>query len=473
MARLGSTGRAAATFLVLAGLQRGVSLLILPFISHVMSPSEYGAASMLAASSVLLVAVLAAPLDALIFHTAPRGGEDAPGRLRVAGLYCYILLPLFGAVIAAGFALVPTFLGVSGYIWAIEILAIGLQPATTVFALPMVKAQQDLNKFVWLAVTSVVFLAGSKLLLVVVWQLGVLGWVISDLFSAALSAILAAALVRPPRARVTADQVWFVTRFAVPLIPHQASYWAITCLSRPALAMVSTLTQVGLLSLGLNVASTVSLLISEFNRAVQPRYSQETFPAPTHHTYSPIRWQIVMAVATPAAVGAVLSLVGPWVFGAPFWPSFALTGVLLIGQAAYGVYPIAINYLVLTAGLPKYSALATGAGAVVILSSMFIFGREYGAAGVAYATTAGYLVMAAVAVALTRLTKLDISWRAWSACWPEILTGAGALACSVASLSCPVGSTESRILAGGCIVLLSCTALLVARPRAMPELTNW
>jgi hypothetical protein len=47
---------------LLAGLQRGVSLLILPFITHAMSPVEFGAASMLTAASLLLTAVVAAPL---------------------------------------------------------------------------------------------------------------------------------------------------------------------------------------------------------------------------------------------------------------------------------------------------------------------------------------------------------------------------------------------------------------------------
>jgi O-antigen/teichoic acid export membrane protein len=469
VARLGTTGRVAATYLLLAGLQRGVSLLILPFITHAMSPAEYGAASMLTAASLLVVAILAGPLDTLVIRTVPRGGEDAPGLLRVAGVYCYILLPVTAALVATGFALfVPTFLDVPGSYWAIEILAIGFSSAMTMFALPMVKARQDLPRFVWLAGSSVVFVAVSKLMLLVVWQLAVVGWVISDLISALLSAAVAMALVRPPRARVTQDHVRAVARFAVPLIPHLASIWAITSLSLPALALVSTFAQVGLLSVGLSVASTASFVTFEINRAVQPRYSRETFPAPTQQTYAPVRWQIVLAAAVPAAVGAALALVGQWVFAEPYWPSFALTAVLLVAQAAFGLYPIAINYLVLTAGLPHYSALATGTGAAIILVSIFIFGRDYGAVGVAYATTAGYLAMAAVAIMLTRLTRLDISWRRWAMCWPDIAVGTAALACSVAALSCPVGSAPSRILAGGCLVLLFGAAILVTRHRPVP-----
>lgn len=464
---LGGTRRVAVTYLLLAGLQRGVSLLILPFISRVMSPSEYGAASMLTASAVIVVAIMAGPLDALVFHTLPRGGEEAPPRLRVTGLYCYIVLPVTGAVISAGFALfVPTFLGVAGWVWAIEILAVGFQPAMTVFALPMVQAGQDLRKFVWLASTSILTLAISKMLLVVVWKLGVTGWVLSDLISAAIAAILAIVLVRPPRAQISADVARAVTAFAVPLIPHKVSSWAIASLSRPALALVSTLSQVGLLSLGLNVASTVTLVITEINRSVQPRYSQETFPAPTHHTFGPVKWQIILSLSVPAGVGAGLALIGQWIFAEPFWPSFALTGILLVGQAAFGIYPIVTNYLVLTAGIPKYTAFATGAGALVIFGSILIFGRSYGAIGVAVATAVGYVVMAAVAVLLTRVAKLEITWRAWAMCWPEIALGAAALLCSVVALSQAVGSQASHGLALASLFLLVCAAATIRKRRS-------
>jgi O-antigen/teichoic acid export membrane protein len=377
-------------------------------------------------------------------------------------------LPAFAAAIAAVFAcFIPEFLDVSGRIWALEIVAIGFQPAMTVFALPVVQSRQDLRKFVWLAGSSVTVLAISKIVFVVICQLSVVGWVIGDVVTAAVSAILAMTLVRPPKARITTQHIRTVANFAIPLIPHKASYWAITSLSRPALATVSTLTQVGLLSLGLNIASTVSLAVAEINRAVQRRYSLETFPAPTSNTFSPVRWQIMLALSLPAAVGAALALAGRWIFAEPYWAAFALTGVLLVGQAAYGLYPIAVNYLVLTAGMPRYTAIATGSGAIIILSAIFVVGREYGASGVAYATALGYIAMAAVAVLLTRFTKLDISWRAWATCWPEITASFVALGCSVAALLCSANSTFAWLFACGCIASLLGAAVLMrkARPR--------
>lgn len=468
MARLGKTGRAATTYLVLAGFQRGISLLILPFVARVMPPAEYGAASMLTAAAMLLLAVLAGPIDTVVFRMVPQDDDGSRGILRLAGLYSYVLLPIFGAIVATVFALsVPTFLGIAGGIWAIEILALVLQVSMTVFALPMVQSAQDLPRFVWLAGISTVVYALSKLTLVVVLKMGVLGWVVSDLVSAAVSAVLAWTLVRVPRAQVSRRHLNGLLSFALPLVPHKSAYWAITSLSRPALATVSTLAQVGLLAIGLNVAAVASLVVAEFNRAVQPRFSREIFPAPTQSTYAPIRWLLVLALAVPASIGAALALVGQWVFPAPYWPAFAVAGVLLMGQVAFGVYPIAINYLVLTAGVPKYSAFASGAGAVVILGPILVFGREYGAIGVAYATSAGYFAMTAVAFGMIRVAKLEIAWRAWAACWPEVTGGAAAMVLSTVALNLPVGSAPSRILAGGSIGLLLVAAMLIARRRGV------
>jgi O-antigen/teichoic acid export membrane protein len=464
VARSGTTRRAAAAYLLLAGLQRGVSLLILPFISHAMSPAQYGAASILTASALLLTTIVAAPLEQLVFRAAARGGDDAPALIRVTGAYCYVVLPLLVSVAAAGVALLmPELFGVNGTAWGIELLAVGFLPAATYFALPFVRAHQDIRRFVGLALTSVLVTAISKFVLIVVWELGVLGWAISDLLSAVLTAVLAMTLVRLPHAHVTKSHIRDVVNFAVPLIPHRASFWALSSLSRPVMATVASLAQVGLLSFGLNLAAVANIILAEIHQAVLPRYSRETFPAPTDETRAPVRWQLILALTAPAFIGAGLAVAGRWIFAEPYWPSFALTGILLCGQVAYGLYLIPIDYLVQTAGIPKYSALASVSGAAIILVGILVVGRRFGAVGVAYATTIGFIVMATVAFILTRALKLSIRWSSWKTCWPEMSVGTASLACSVAALSFPVGSACSYGLAAICTILVLAALTITSR----------
>jgi O-antigen/teichoic acid export membrane protein len=454
VAQGGRSGAAALTYVSLAGLQRGVSLLILPFVTHVMTPAEYGAASVLSAASLFITAIIAAPLIQVIIRAAARGDENGPALLRAAGTYCYCIVPVAVLPVAAIFTLfVPELLGVAGFIWGIELLAIGFQPAASTFALWVAQARQDLPRFVAISLTSVIATAAAKLVFVVILRLGVLGWAVSDLVSTVLTAIVAVVLVRVPRAKVDAQQIRYLLAFTLPLIPHSAALWALTSLSRPAMAAVSPADQVGLFAFGLNLASVASLVLAESNRAALPHYSREVLPAPTNETLGPVRWQLVAALVVPAIVGSGVALTGSWLFPEPYWPSFAVAGVLLFAQTAYGLYLIPMNYLTQTAGITRYSALASGAGAVVILLGILMFGRRFGALGVAIATSAAFLAMATVALILTMTHKLDIAWHTWLADWPAILSATTALACSIAALASPVGSIQAFMLSGACLIL--------------------
>jgi O-antigen/teichoic acid export membrane protein len=429
-----------------------------------MSPEEFGAASMLTAASLLLTAVLASPLVQLIIRAAARSENDGPAVLRVAGLYCYYLLPTIAALTAAAVVLwIPTILGVPGAIWGIELLAIGMQPSAVVFAMWVAQAREQIDRFIWLSSVSIVVTATSKLVLVVVMKLGVLGWALSDLSSAVITAALAMWLIRLPRVTVPARVVRQAAIFSLPLIPHSASIWALTSMSRPAMAAVSSLQQVGVLSFGLTLASVAGLILAEANRAFLPRYSRETFPAPTAETRAPVSWQLTAAFVVPALVGFGIAVGGHWIFDDAYWPSFALTGTILIGQAAYGLYLIPMNYLTQTAGLPKYSSMASGSGAVIVLAFILMFGHQYGAAGVAYATAAGYIVMATVAMTLTFTHSLLIHWRSWTPMWPNVALGITALGLSVLALASPVGSALWWLSTAACLMAAVGSIYITAR----------
>ncbi len=464
MVRFGKTGAAALVYVSLAVAQRGISLFILPFVTHAMSPAEYGAASTMSAASILITTVIATPLIPLIIRAAARKDENGPSLLRAAGTYCYYIVPIAVLPIAAAFTFFAhDFLGVPGFIWGIEILSIGLQPAAGIFALWVSQAREDLAKFVLISSTSVVLTLLGKLLFVVILRLGVLGWAISDLVGALLTAMLAVAIVRLPRAKVYPHQIRYLISFTLPLLPHSASLWALNSLSRPAMAAVTPLDQVGLFSFGLNLAAVAGLALVEGNRAVLPRYSREDLPAPTRETLGPVRWQLVAAFVVPAFVGAGVASAGQWIFAESYWPAFVFTGILLLGQTAYGLYAVPMNYLTQTAGLTRYSALASGAGAVTILAGILLLGRRYGAMGIAFTTTVAFLAMASVALILTIVHHLDIAWHSWLPDWPTILLGVLSLACSVSALFSTVGSARAWSFVGACVIFGLGSGLLAVK----------
>jgi O-antigen/teichoic acid export membrane protein len=463
--QLGKTAGATTTYIVLAGLQRGLSLLLLPFFTHALNPSEYGAASMLTVSSAVLMTLVAAPLASLIIRSAARNTEDGPALIRVIGTYCYFLVPIFSSCIAAVFALfVPHFIGVDGHIWAIEILALGLGPALSVFGMYVTQARQDIRRFITLSVFSVLVMTTFRVLFILVWDKGILGWVLADLVAGALSYIFAICLVRLPRVQMRKSHVRYAVKYTLPLIPHSASLWALNSISRPTMSAVSNLQQVGLFSIGLNLSQFAGMILMESNRAALVRYSRETLPAPTHETRQVVKWQILGALLVPAMVGCAIATLGPKIVEESYLPSLALSGVLLIGNAAFGLYLIPMNYLTQTAAITRYNAFASFSGAGVLFASLLFVGHRFGATGAAYATSASYIVMASMAIAITLNQKIDVRWRSWTKNWPEITLAFCALACVTVALASSASQGVTYLMVFPCVFLiLSSIALTINR----------
>jgi Na+-driven multidrug efflux pump len=151
------------------------------------------------------------------------------------------------------------------------------------------------------------------------------------------------------------------------------------------------------------------------------------------------------------------------IFAEAYWPSLFLAGVLLVSQVAYGLYLVPMNYLTQTAGLPRFSALASGTGAAVILTTVLLFARTYGAAGVSYGTVAAYLMMAIAAFALTLANKLEIEWHTWVKAWPEIVLSCAALVCSVAALTLPDARISELGLAISGLIFVAGATLVTLR----------
>ena len=457
------SARAATTYLVLGGLQRGIALILLVPLSFALAPAEFGAATLLTTTALLLTTLLASPVEQLVFRSVARGGGRSASELRVIRAYCIWVLPLVFALLAFGVAFIPEILGVNGSLWAIEILAVGLIPIVSTLALPMARARQDLARFAIVSGVNIVALAGSKLWLVVAAEWGVLGWVVSDLIAAVVTAIVAVACSRVPRAGVTRGDVGTVVGFSLPLVPHRAAFWALASASRPAMAAVGTMADVGYLSFGLSLASIASLILAELNNALLPHYSRERLPAPTNETEAVVRVQLLAAFIAPAMVGAGIGLFGTVFFGAAYWSAFSVAAILLVGQAAYGVYLIPMNYMVQTAGRPRFSAIASVSGAAVILGGIVVAGASIGVNGVAWLTVLGFGLMAILAFTLVSTQRIAIHWREFIGTWPTPVGGVLALTCGVLAASAAPASTAGITLSILTIVTVGFTAWLTRR----------
>lgn len=408
-------GRRTFVYLFFGFLQRGLSFLLLPFVTRVMSPAEYGAVSVVVAGGALFGIVLGSSLESAVFRAVARVSRSSPATLRITALYLYALLP----AAAGGLALIlymlnSSLLSVDTRIWAIEVLACGFTPAVSFYVLPALRAANDLRRFVAVSSVSVAALFIGKVVFVIFLGQGLFGWVVSDLLAAVFGFLIGFLLVRPVPARVSGRKLRRLVFFALPLVPHRVAFWALSSLSRPAMTTVLPLSLIGIYSLAFNFASIAAMVLVELNRAFLAEYSRESFPAPSAVSRRVARIQILLAFLAPAAVGAGVAIAAPILMGEEFLVSLPLIALLLCAQIAYGIYLIPVNYMVQSAGMSGWSWISSTLGATLIVLGIIMFGNAVGVFGVALITMLGYLVMAASAFAIARIQALDIRWSALS-----------------------------------------------------------
>lgn len=455
-------GRSTAIYLLFGFLQRGMSFLLLPFVTRVMSPQEYGGVSVVVAGGALFSIVFGSALESAVFRWTVRGDDSSAEVLRLSAFYLYIILPAGAFLLSILLVLfdVPI-LSVDPKIWALEVLACGLMPVVSFYALPFVRARNDLRRFVVISSVSIFSLFSGKLIFVILLGQGLFGWVISDLIAAIIGLTVSLFVVRQPRSSGAVSETGLLLRFALPLIPHRTAFWALTSLSRPAMAVVIPMGQVGIYSLGFNFSSVASMVLVELNRALLAEYSAESFPAPGPKTRRIARLQIIAAVIAPAAVGAAIAVASPLLIGGEFSKSMPLISILLIAQSMYGLYLIPANYTVQSAGHTRSNWVSSVLGATFIFISILVFGFDVGMTGIAVFTMIGYLIMAISAFVITRRIPLRIDWS--QLYLPRSFAVLGLIAFILMSVALCLESAEWRVVVGASSAITCALAVVSVR----------
>lgn len=458
-----SSKRIALSALIYVGLsffQRGISLLILPFITRVLTPSEYGAVSVVTFTSTIVGVVLGSALEPAILRWSVRDDRRTPRVLWICQCHFYFLVPVLS--IALGFCF-HVFsidaLGINGSIWAVEIAATGLVTSVTYFAMPLIRARDQLLRYAIVSLVGVLLTVAGKAYFVILGDGGVQGWVISDLIAAVFSFIAAIALSRTSRAPRESGVVRTLWVFSLPLLPGRIAAWALNSLSRPVMAVVATEAAVGIYSLALNLAAVSTMVIGEINRSLSLEYSRESFPAPSSTTMVVARYQIIAGLAVPAGIGIAVFILGPALIGPEFQGALPLVGILLLGQAAYALFIVPNNYVVLSAGRTGWSWIGSTLGMVVMLAGILLYGGRDEGLVASIATVLGFFVMNAGGFALLKLLGLKVYWRRIAVGDGSSVFCLGALCLSSAGLWF-LGTVPGALFIVGSALLLSLAGVL-------------
>jgi len=391
-------------------LPRLGAFLLLPVYTAAMAPAEFGVFSLMLSLSGLLAIVYRLGLDGALL----RLHFDVTSRRRPA-LYLSLAAVTFGAVVLFSivFGLVGAplfdivFPGIAFLPYGLLALAITATMAFQYVPSALFRATERPGRFLVFAlgvfgtgvITTVVFL--------IVVPLGAVGGLLGQLGTGiAVVLVTLAILVRFRRPAFDRGLAREGLAFGLPLVPHGMAAWVLSLSDRwliglfigvPALQAQAA---VGIYSFGYVIAQVVSLVAMSFNSAWVPFFFArgEGPRGPrilTEMTTLSLAGLGLLAIGIAALAPEVTQLLAVGRWGEEARIAADVMQLVALAFLAHGLYFMLVSVVFLqrrTAGLPL---ITLAAGAVNVVANVILIPR-LGIMGAAWATLAGYLVLAGV-----------------------------------------------------------------------------
>jgi O-antigen/teichoic acid export membrane protein len=381
-------------------LLRGMSFLLIPLYTRHLDRAEYGIVAV--AGSVTAVLAVLGPLSlhgalARLYFDAQSGADRkrVAGALWVATVFAAgvltLLLDRLGEQWAAALLPnVPFHPYIRLAIWTAFLTTFGLIP------LSQLQIEERPGLYVKVTIAGTLITTLCIIWLVVVRGMGAYGYVLGTFIGSALLAIPYAVLA----ARMsTLGLHWPVTRaalvYSLPLVPHALAGWVLELSDRALLQRFVPLSELGLYSLGYQLASILTIAATAINFAWTPYMYGVVRHRPDSAPVELGRMTTYYA-AVLCALGLGVALLGGDILRILTEPeyhsAYRVVPLTVLGLLFCGLYYVPANLLFMSSKTGLIPLVTIAAGAVNIAVLLLLAPRAGIMAG-AWATTAGYAVM--------------------------------------------------------------------------------
>lgn len=382
-------------------LSRAVSLLLLPFYTRVLSPTDYGITDILTVfASFVAVTIALEIVQALARHYPDAQTEAEKAAYASTALWftaiVYTLFVIVCMVFSRPLASLILESSAHGLVFQVALLSIW---ANGIFYLVQSQLRWGLQakEYAIASLASTIISIGASIVLVLALRLGVLGVIGGQLAGSVVGAALSFFYGRRSlRLVFDRSKLAEMLRFSLPLVPSSVGVIVKLYIDRIAIKTLMSMAEVGLFGLGYRLASVTSLLMVGFQRSLMPLvYTHYRNPSTPREIARIFRYfvalalliflgmslfakEILVVVATPDYYEAatvvpllVLStlLSGMYVF-APGLGIAKKTSVVATINILSAVLNVALNFTLIPYLGIVGSALAT------LLSAAFAFGAS-------------------------------------------------------------------------------------------------
>jgi len=415
--QLGRLGRHSLIYGIGGLVSRIVAVLLLPVYTHYLTPADYGKIETLLALTTVLGIILRAGISSAFFRFY-FDAEDPAARRTVlrtsfwftmgAGTLGLLLLLVFAAPLSDflfGTSSAQNLVRAAGVaLWA----GVNYEQLTSLF-----RVEERSVAFVCASLANVFITIGLTLVLVVSLDKGALGVIVGN-FSGTLIVYVALLGFRREQLGLQFDRELLrqMNRFGIPLVPTALFLWVTNFSDRFFLVKLSSVSEAGLYSVGVRVASAMVLLLTAF-RMAWPAFAYSIRDEDeAKRTYA---YVLTYLTVVTAWVALGLTLFAPWLvdlLAAPrFAESYEVVGPLAFASVAFAAY-IVVAIGVGRLRRTQFNWVVTGAAAIVNVALNLALIPPYGMIGAALATVAAYATMAVgMAWWSQRIYPVPYQWR--------------------------------------------------------------
>ena len=383
-----------------------LSFLLVPLYTHNLSPADFGVYSLLITAYSLLGVVVDFGLTNSLarYYFNDDAGELTPEQIAAdrqtlvstaVAMSSVLALALGALVFGMASWLAATLLNHAEYAPFVRLLAITLMfRGLTTAPLVYLRVTERPLLFTLLTSGQLLIFLSLNIVLLVRYDMGVQGILTSLLISTAFYAAgLLAAIARDLKPRLGRAIGRELLKFGLPFLPVLLMMWVIDLSDRYLLGQFTTLTEVGIYSLGYKFGQCMTFVVTAFTLAWAPLRFKILSLADPQIIYGRIATFYLAGagciwLALALAAHAIIALTSP--------PEFARSAIFIAPVAMayliYGLFVIAVTGIGVTKNATSLPVIAVAAAMLNIGLNILLIPR-LGSIASAYATIVAYVAL--------------------------------------------------------------------------------
>lgn len=367
----------------------GINFLLVPILTRVLSPADYGLAAMFGIMVSIFSAIAGLSTDGVIsvrfFELDRRQVSHYVSSCLLILLSSTALLLLFTYLSAEA---LESLSGVPGN-WLLTAGLVASMLFVISIRLSLWQASRQAWKYGAFQIGQACLGSGLSLWLILgvglAWEGRTLGIVIA---SASVTFIAFASLWRDGWIRSTISLAYLknALRFGVPLIPHTLGGLLLAGVDRIVVTNLLDIAQTGIYAVALQLGGVLSVLTVSFNRAYSPWLLENIRNRDFAQKIQVVRYTYIY-FALLFAIALFLGLLAPAIFavliGEEFRAGAEVVLFLAVGYAFGGMYFMVTNYVFWAGATARLSGITLASG-LVNVAATYLLTKEYGLAGAGY-----------------------------------------------------------------------------------------